>query len=199
LNRWLIEISEVDDELNDDYVEVGIYKGIDRIMDDALLKPIVGQSQRIDLRFPKYNVKTTGKIINGVLSTAPVDRPFVAQDFLRPGQHLLRGLQLRLKLDNEGVTGYVGGYEDLKQLWWYYANDHSGQQDAVALWDPPAVYDALNRLADGFPDPKTGKNTAISAAYSVHGVRASLIRPTQGDLIAKEVSAPSAVSTGARK
>jgi hypothetical protein len=33
----------------------------------------------------------------------------------------------------------------------------------------------LRQLADGYPDPKTGENTAISSALSITGVRVRFV------------------------
>ena len=42
--------------------------------------------------------------------------------------------------------------------------------------DAPALYYALKRNADGYPDPKTGENTAISAAYMIEAVPTFITR-----------------------
>ena len=39
------------------------------------------------------------------------------------------------------------------------------------------VYNALNRLADGYPDPKTGRCTAISSAFRIDAIHAFVIHP----------------------
>ena len=185
LNRWLIQVTGVDNETNDDHVDVAIYKGIDRIVTDANLKPIVGMTHRIDVRFPKYQSKTTGKIVNGVLITDPVDHHYTLFEMTSEGRRFLRGLQLSLKLNETGATGLLAGYEDLQEWWWAYSNSYSGLADAISMWSPPAMYEAALRLADGYPDPKTGKNTAISTAYEVNAVRAFIVMPDADDPLMK--------------
>jgi hypothetical protein len=53
--------------------------------------------------------------------------------------------------------------------------------------DCPATYDAAHRLADGYPDPKTGECTALSSAYNFDAVAAFAIHPEDG---AKQAERP---------
>jgi len=41
------------------------------------------------------------------------------------------------------------------------------------------MYRALNRLADAYPDPETGKNTAISTALDVKFTQVFILHPAQ--------------------
>ena len=49
-----------------------IYKGMDQLVQTADDKFVPFLSQRIDVRFPKYTMKTQGKIVDGVLITDPI-------------------------------------------------------------------------------------------------------------------------------
>ena len=48
-----------------------------------------------------------------------------------------------------------------------------------ADFDCPALYEAVHKLADGYPDPKTGQCTAISSAYFIEAVAAFVIHPQE--------------------
>jgi hypothetical protein len=181
LNRILIEVSGVDNEQNDEHVDVAVYKGIDRIDFDASGKPLPWLTQRIDIRYPRYMAHTHGKIVNGVLQTDPVDMRFPLYQMNAEEERLVRGMRLNLKLTDNGAEGLVAGYEDLREWWRGIRNSYVDVVDSIGLWSPPAMYEAAHRLADGYPDPKTGQCTSISAAYKVTAVRAYIIQPPPND------------------
>lgn len=186
-NRVLMRISDVDDEKNDPHVKVSIYRGIDGMVQDASGTPVPWQPQRIDTRFPRYSAQTTGKIVNGVLYTDPVDARFYTRRITTEGERFLRSMRFKLTLTDTGAIGLLGGYENLKEYWRLWRNSEAQTVDqGDTQWDPPAFWEALNRLADGFPDPKTGKATAISAAYKVGFVRANIVDPVQEDPVRTE-------------
>jgi hypothetical protein len=96
-------------------------------------------------------------------------------------ERFIRGMRLELKLGETGAEGLLAGYEDLRQWWRGTRNSYVDVVDSVSYWSPPATYEAVHRLADGYPDPETGRCTAISAAYAVTAVRAYIVRPQPDD------------------
>ena len=52
-------------------------------------------------------------------------------------------------------------------------------ESAMAI-EVPALYYALKRNADAYPDPVTGQNMYISAAYSVDAIPAILVSAKDG-------------------
>ena len=76
-------------------------------------------------------------------------------------------MRLKIKLTPDHAEGLMAGYTDIgtfsRQLNESWSTHHQsyGQESA------PSLYRALRRLADGYPDPKTGENTAISSALQV--------------------------------
>jgi len=179
INRHLIEITGVDNELNDPNVEVSIYKGRDRLVRTASGSFIPLMSQRIDERFPQYILRTHGRIIDGVLITDPIPLarlPLVQIQMI--GERHIRDFRLKLRLTPSGAEGLAGGYEVL-QTWW---NNHSKSPGSdVGKYSPAALYQALYRYGDGYPDPVSGQPTAISVAYQISAVRALIVHPVQHD------------------
>jgi hypothetical protein len=176
VNRHLIEITGVDNEINDRNVEVTIYKGRDRLVRAASGAFIPFISHRIDDRFPKYILKTHGKIVDGVLITDPI--PLARLPLLQielPDERRIRDLTLRLKLTPNGAEGLLGGYEELAS-WWNMHSKSPGSD--IGRYSPAALYRALHRYADAYPDPATGEYTAISVAYQVTAVRALIVHPS---------------------
>jgi hypothetical protein len=195
LNRMLFEISDVDDERNDPEVVVTAYKGIDRIELDGAGNALSGTQQRIDVRYTKYVTRTKGKIVDGVLTTEPVDQYMPLFQIQTPTERFVRGMRLQLKLTPTGAEGLLAGYENLKQWWSSYVASYSRTSDTLATWDPPATYEAAHRLADGYPDPQTGKCTAISSAWRVTMVRSDIVRPRRDDPLVLDASFKAAQQT----
>jgi hypothetical protein len=181
-NRMMIELTDVDDLANDEDVTVTFYRGLDRLLTDASGNRVMpGGSQRIDARFGKsFITRMHGKIVDGVLSTDPVDEltlPWTTLD--GPPTEIIRDARFRLRLTPTSAEGMIGGYADVDS--WYrlmLRNDSThhlsnGQISGISL------YKALRRLADAHPDPKTGAMTAISAALDAKLVQVFIQHPQE--------------------
>jgi hypothetical protein len=178
VNRHLIEITGVDSETNDPDVEVSIYKGMDQLVRTAGGDTFVPfTSQRIDARFPQFNIKTRGKIVDGVLIIDPVPYArFPIRETANVGERRIRDLTLKLTLTAGGAEGLLAGYEDVA-AWWNIKS--KGVTPELDKYSPAGMYRALHRYADGYPDPSTGQCTAISAAYNIKAVPAIVVHPTE--------------------
>jgi hypothetical protein len=169
-NRFVIVLTDVDSLADDDDVTVTTYRGLDKLMTDATGNNFVpGGTQRIDMKWGKEFIqKFHGKIKNGVLTTDAHDLAIPEMGAFDDIPTLpFRGLVFNLKLTPDRAEGLMAGYFDVDG--WYttlnqgWATHHQsyGQESA------PSLYRALRRLADGYPDAQTGKNTAISGALDV--------------------------------
>jgi hypothetical protein len=58
----------------------------------------------------------------------------------------------------------------------------------------PSEYRSMIKNADGYPDPKTGQNTAISMAWEIKWVQAFLLHEERGDQAISSVQDPGAKS-----
>jgi hypothetical protein len=181
LNRILIEVTGVDDEQNDDHVVVTIYKGIDQLTFDGASKPVPWLTQRIDTRFPQYITKASGRIVNGVLETEPTDTRLPLYQMNAEAERLFRGMRLKLNLTTGAAEGLLTGYEDVNEWWRGIRNSYVEVVDTDGLWSPPSTYEGVHRLADGYPDPKSGQCTAISSVYKITAVRAFVVEPPKND------------------
>jgi hypothetical protein len=175
-NRHLIEITGVDDMRNDPDVQVSIYKGIDQLVRTAGGDTFVPYtSQRIDVRFPQFTMKTRGRIVDGVLITEPIPYArFPIRETSNIGERRMHDLRLRLKLTADGAEGLLAGYED-KAAWWNIKS--KGVTPELDKYSPAGMYRALQRYADGYPDPATGQCTAISATYNIKAVPVIIVHP----------------------
>jgi hypothetical protein len=187
--RILIEVTNVDDELNDDSVDVMIAKGKDGLIMDANQKLVPWTTQRIDEKLPRYTIHTKGKIVNGVLITEPVDLTLPVVRISAPGDDYFKDMRLRLKLSDVGANGLMAAYHDVDRYWNSFSATSAFTPEHVHM-SAPSTYEALHRLADGNKDPKTGKCTSISGVYEMHFLRAFIVHPVPG------VSASSSAATG---
>jgi hypothetical protein len=178
INRHLIEITGVESGTNDPHVQVTIYKGADQLVRSAGADAFVQYtSQRIDVRFPQFIIKTHGKIVDGVLITDPVPYArFPIRETANVGERRMRDLSLRLKLTPGGAEGVLAGYEDTA-AWWSIKS--KGVTPELDKYSPAGMYRALHRYADGYPDPATGQCTFISAAYNIKAVAAIIVHPSE--------------------
>lgn len=169
-NRAMIELTGVDNLQNDDDVTLTIYRGLDRLLTDATgMKVMAGGSQRVDTRWGLSLVRQTkAKIEDGVLTSEPIAEVLIPwMNLSVPTFQLIRDLRFELRLSPTGAEGLIAGYADVET--WYkqlIRNDSThhlsnGQISGISL------YKGLRRLADAYPDPQSGANTAISTALDV--------------------------------
>jgi hypothetical protein len=190
-NRTMIELTGVDDLINDDNVTVTVYRGLDRLLTDATgMTAMPGGSQRVDTRWgAKLIRQTQGKIVDSVLTTEPIPEAVIPWMNLNvPTYQIFRDMVLQLKLSPTGAEGLIGGYADVdtyyKQLIRNDSTHHlsNGQISGISL------YKALRRLADAYPDPESGANTAISTALDVKFTQVFIVHP-QGEAVEAELTA----------
>jgi len=163
---------------------------------------VAGDSQRIDTRWGKKLIQQTkGKIVDGVLTTEPTQQMVIPWMNLGvPTFQLIRDMRFQLKLSPTGAQGLIAGYADVdtwyKQLIRNDSTHHlsNGQISGISL------YKALRRLADAYPDPKTGANTAISSALDAKFTQVYIQHP-QGEAakaeLVRSLAKPAAVKTAA--
>ena len=96
-----------------------------------------------------------------------------------PLQWDMQRAHLRLKLKPDGsAEGVLGGYQPWLQLYYMYGIGGYGMEGMIGV-NIPGTYYALRKLADADPDPKTGQNMSISAAYRIEAVPAFTIPASQ--------------------
>jgi hypothetical protein len=180
-NRTLIELTEVDDLVNDPDVTVTTYRGRDNLLNDASGNNFLpGGTQRIDARFGKEFISTfKGKIEDGVLTTQTADlRLPLTIAFDSTGVHVIKDARFRLKLTPDYAEGNIGGYVD---VWSWYLQLNSGwatHHQNYGQVSAPSLWRLMNRLADAHPDEK-GQNTAISGSIDVQFARTHVIHPNK--------------------
>lgn len=179
-NRWMIELTGVDDLVNDDDVTVTSYRGLDDLFTDATGDGFVpGGTQRVDARWGESFVEEMkGKIVDGVLITEPVEAAKVPWAMRFVGYYNVLDFQLKLKLTPETAEGIFAGYVDVKQ-WNNRLNRNWGtHHQSYGTVSAASEYRAMRRLADAYPD-ETGANTAISGAARISLTQVYIVHPDE--------------------
>lgn len=169
-NRFLIELTDVDSLADDDHVVVTTYRGLDPLLTDATgNKFMPGGSQRVDQRWGKQFIQRfNGKIVNGVLFTDGADAYIpMTMGFEDVTTVQIRGMKFELKLTADGGEGFMAGYANVDAFYRQLIQANSTHHLSYGAESAPSLYRELHSLADAYPDPATGKNTAISSAFQV--------------------------------
>ncbi len=181
-NRVLIELTDVDSLINDDDVTVTTYRGLDSLMTDATGNDFLpGGSQRVDPRWGKeFNQQFKGRIVEGVLTTDPADLTMPATAAFRDTTvQKIRDLRFKLRLTPERAEGLMAGYTDVQNFYYQLNAAWSTHLQSYGQLSSPSLYRALHRLADAYPDPLTGENTAISSTLDTKFTQVFIIHPDQ--------------------
>ena len=125
-----------------------------------------------------------GRIEDGILTTDPVDLRLKIKQQTQDNAVFLRDARIRAEVDGEGrIVGILGAYWDAANFW-SMMNDHTiggTPQGRNAAFNRgfmcAGLYHAIPRVADGHPDPTTGRCTSISTALHFEAKPAFVIRP----------------------
>ena len=173
----LIEVNGVESFEKDGPVEVSFYRAVDIVPKDASANIIPYASFRID--DPKrYSATARGVIKNGVLTTEPIEArlPFASNGAVMHMALKDMRVEFRARKDAAGMEGMIVGYQDVMN-WWQFIR----QIESLAVvnqFSCPALYEGAWKLADGYPDPKTGQCTALSSAFTLKAIPAYVIHST---------------------
>jgi hypothetical protein len=189
----LITLKGVTDLHNVKDVEVGIYASADPIQLSPTREALANATYAID-QDPRFRATTHGRIVNGVLTTDPVDVRF---HWVVNSIHLERPLQdarLHMTLTPDGgLEGILAGYTPVEELYDFAygfrnGKDGAGQPASLRLISGSAngqarvldhtcngAYFEMKRLADGHRDAKTGQCTSISTQYRIKAIPAFVV------------------------
>lgn len=186
----LLTLKGVGDLRNDASVEVGIYANADPMQVSAARQALPHATYNADSD-PRFRAVARGRIVNGVLTTEPVDVRFHHVVNNLRLERPLREARLRLTFDRDGgVEGFLSGYTPVEALYNYQfgyrdGKDRHGELAPLALRTHTSVgaanvlghtcngvYAALQANADGHRDPRTGRCTSISTHYRIKAIPA---------------------------
>jgi len=181
----LLEISGMDDPVNDDEIEVQLLSANHPVSVNAVgdLTQHVSYTAHENTRY--HNEVAKGKIENGILTTEPVDFRIKVKQQTMDNEFWFRDARIRAEVHSDGrIKGIVGAYWDMENMFstlndQWIGQYHQGRNAARSRgFMCSGIYHAMPRVADGHPDPETGKCTSISTALHFEAVPAFVIRPT---------------------
>jgi hypothetical protein len=168
----LIEINGIDDPANDAEVQVGFYRAANPLANAG--QTTQGKA-RMQVYYDNYfHGVSRGRIVDGVLTTEPVDMRFKAPPEMR--ELVIRDARVKMEFQPSGrLAGILGGYQEAEVL-------HTVARSALhaeKTFGPltcRCFHPAVASLSDGYPDPeKDGPCDWISVAYEVEASPATLI------------------------
>lgn len=170
MGAWLLSISG-EDLTRDGEVTVTFQDSVDPVStQDANAEIQHDFTYRVAGHPASFNV-LHGRIKAGIVTTDPAPITMLCDAYIQP-RFEFKEARLRLKLKPDGsLEGLLGGYQPWYPIYWSHAKVGYIDERGFGV-DVPALYYALRRSADAYPDPKTGENTAISAAYAIQAVPA---------------------------
>lgn len=198
-NIIVIELTEVDDLINDPEVVLTTYRGMDRPMTDATgATYLPGGTQRVDMRFGKQFVQSfKGKIVDGVLTTEGADYVMPSAGGQSAADVRYYGTRWRLSLMPERANGIMGAYMNIED-WNSAANQgRSTHHQAYGQAATPSIYRAMVRNAD-YADPKTGAMIGISTAFKVGLTQVFVSHPVSEMVVGANAVAGVEVGAGSR-
>jgi hypothetical protein len=180
-DRIMIELSKADNLTNANDVDVTVYRGRDPLLLDATGENVApGGSQRVDLHYGRKLIQhLRGRIINGVLTTEPIDAQWPwANYFDAPSVLHIRDMRLSLNVTGTGANGLIAGYTDVDSFY-HWVTSWSTHHLSYGRLDPSEFYWAVKNNADAYPD-KDGKMTAISSAITINMAQVFIQHPEAG-------------------
>ena len=175
MGAWLISLSG-NDLTKDGDVTVRFETSLDPVVvQDANAHVQSDMTYRVAGHPASVNV-LYGKIRRGVIYTEPAHISMQCNAYIQPVYDFLEArMRLRIKPDGN-LEGVLGGYQPWYDVYWSHAKVGYVDERGFGI-DAPALFYALRRYADAYPDPRTHRNTAISTAYMIEAVPAFLARP----------------------
>lgn len=180
----LVEVTGIDDARNDDSVEVTVSPSTTPLVIDAKGRAMAWSSYDVDPD-PTMVGKARGRIRDGVLTTDPFTLKVRAVEQIVNGSRTFLDARLKASFKDDVIEGEIFGYQLVSGIVGQLAQSAQVGSNLTGF-SCPAVIASLNRHADGFPDPKTGRNTAISSAFMFYGAAAFPIRPAATAQLAED-------------
>jgi hypothetical protein len=185
-NRLILEVSGIETLADSKNVTVTIYRGRDPLLADAGgTSYLPGGTQRIDLRWGwRFIQRFHGKIEGGVLITEPGDLAFPWATFGLPADEYVHDARFRIKLGPTEAEGMIAGYVDLETWYLQTMKSESTHHQSYGQLSPPSLYKAFRRVADAYPDAKSGANMAMSSALRAKFVQVFVLPVPEGAIAA---------------
>jgi len=181
----LLEIRILEGDMRNGRFEARLFTSRGPVSKDANGEVIRDMSQAVH-EDPMYHSEPfPGQIVDGELTAGPVDARLRFKVQALDNYYYFRDLQLQAQVAPDGALadGILAGYWDIANAFNFltdvnFGPVHIGRAAANNIgYMCAGVYHALPRVADGHPDPVTGRCTSMSTVIRFAAVPAFVIRP----------------------
>lgn len=189
----LITLEDVENLTNDNDVTVRFFANNDPIQLSPT-REVLTNATYATSPDTRYQATARGRIVNGVLTTEPVNVAFPMVANTIRLDRTLRDARLRMTIAADGsMDGVIGGYSPIDEIYDTVFGFRSGRgpdgqpanprlrQGSASGYANAArhtcngVYFALRQWADGHRDPATGQCNAISVQYRLRATPAFVV------------------------
>ncbi|MBW2422139.1 MAG: hypothetical protein JRH19_26645 [Deltaproteobacteria bacterium] len=174
----LLEVTGVDDLIEDDEIQLRIFSSSDRAPLSPAGELLPGASLEVHEEQRFHSRVARGQIRDGILTTEPIDMRLELTIQVIDFEYWIRDARIRMQMRPDGTgEGVLAGYWDLENFYSVMARHYLASAAARFLgYTCPGFYAALHSQADGHPDPETGQCTSLSAAWEIEAVPAFVIQ-----------------------
>jgi hypothetical protein len=190
---WAIQLEAADFSKDGD-VTVTLDRLTQNLRRDANGKVMSGATYVIDPNSRSRNV-LKGKMKDGVITVSRTPNFYLESEMPYYAEIALRDAQMRITMKPDGtLVSFVGGYYKWKDFAYMHTARPANGADSIG------IYHALKKMADAYPDPKTGENTYISATFRFEALP-SFLANVDGKVVAAagvDARPVTAANTGAK-
>jgi hypothetical protein len=186
----LLRVRGVDNAQNDPEVEISFYANADPIEMGA--GHPLAHATYSPIEDPRFRATARGRIVDGVLTSEPVDVRFYSVFNTVRTERPLSAARVRLTFTPDGgLEGYLAGYTPVEAMYdvqygFRNGTEQNGDPASLLLRNTRSIgqaitigyhtcqgaYQALLRNADGDRDPATGRCNSISTQYFIRAAPA---------------------------
>jgi hypothetical protein len=185
IDPFLVEIRGIDNPMNDDHVDVGIYSTDDTPLQGSNGEILPNQTLAIT-RNARWRVDVPARIVNGQLTTDRVEAIYLHNVLPTWGplgtnyDFEFHSARVKLSMQQDGtLTGVLAGYRPLDNI--FTVGRCCKGTASTANNDCASEHKTLVKMADGYPDAETGQCTMISSATNLKGIPV-FIASSRGEL-----------------
>lgn len=176
---WLITVSG-EDLSQDGPVTITFDRALEAVRVNGDGGPRADMAYRADPDPRSHNV-FKGELKEGIVTMAEKGDLRLLQNPLVAPELMLRNFQLRLDISqDDSARAIIGGYQPWEDIYWGFGNLSTGGEQQV-IGDAVQLYHLMKRYADADPDPISGQNMSISAAYYIEAVPAFVGYPSASE------------------
>jgi len=168
---WIITVTAENGFDRDGPVEVKFNRALQRVTRDA-----TGWNVQPDMTYgldpdPRTQTVLQGRLKEGMITTEQKDVTIIGDEYVM-AEFDFSDARVRLEVERDGtLSGVIGGFMSWYPYYYRFAKQAYITEYAASV-DVPGMYHALKKMADYDPDPETGQNRKISAAYRIDAVPA---------------------------